>query len=149
MLDSDLAALYGVSTGRLNEQVKRNSDRFPEDFAFQLTSQEVAHLKSQNAISSFDHGGRRSRPLAFTEHGAIMAANVLSSEVAVRASVQVVRAFVRLREMLGAHRELARKLADLEMKYDAQFQEVFAAIRKLMTPPDPPKRKIGFRTTEE
>jgi hypothetical protein len=147
ILDSDLAALYGVSTKRLNEQVRRNRSRFPDDFAFTLTSQEVMNLKSQIATSSFDHGGRRSPPHAFTEHGAIMAANVLNSAVAVRASVQVVRAFVRLREMLVAHRDLARKLAELEARYDIQFQEVFSAIRQLMAPPDPRKRKVGFRTT--
>jgi hypothetical protein len=148
ILDFDLAALYGVSTKRLNEQVRRNRPRFPADFAFMLTSQEVAHLKSQNATSSLDHGGRRSLPLAFTEHGAIMAANVLNSAVAVRASVQVVRAFVRLREMLVAHRDLGRKLAELEAKYDVQFQDVFAAIRQLMLPSDPRKKKVGFRTTD-
>jgi len=146
VLDSDLAALYGVTTSRLNEQVKRNADRFPNDFMFRLTPAEWAHLKSQAAISS-GHGGRRTRPLAFTEHGAIMAASVLNSGRAVAVSIAVVRAFVRLRQMLASHAELARKLAALERKYDAQFKVVFDAVRELMEPPPtPPKPRIGFDT---
>jgi phage regulator Rha-like protein len=142
ILDADLAALYGVTTKRFNEQVKRNRERFPEDFMFQLTKKEAEILRSQFAASSW--GGRRYPPFAFTEHGAIMAANVLSSPRAIQASVQVVRAFVRLRQILASHADLARKLAQLEKKYDRQFKVVFEAIRQLMTPPEPKKRPIGF-----
>jgi hypothetical protein len=142
ILDADLAALYGVTTKRFNEQVKRNRERFPEDFMFQLTKKEAEILRSQFAASSW--GGRRYLPFAFTEHGAIMAANVLSSPRAIQASVQVVRAFVRLRQILASHADLARKLAQLEKKYDRQFKVVFEAIRRLMTPPEPKKRPIGF-----
>ena len=143
MLDSDLAALYGVTVKRLNEQVKRNSPRFPEDFVFQLTETEWTHLKSQIATSS-GHGGRRKLPYAFTEHGAIMAAAVLNSPQAVHMSVAVVRAFVKLRRMALSVEALARKVAALEQKYDANFRDVFQAILQLMAPPDPPRRKIGF-----
>ena len=144
ILDADLAVLYGVSTTRLNEQVKRNSDRFPKDFAFRLTKGEFDNLISQSATSSSKHGGRRKLPLVFTEHGAIMAANVLNSERAIQASVAVVRAFVRLRQILASNAELARKLEDLERKYDRQFKIVFDAIRQLMTPPEPKRKQIGF-----
>src|SRR5258705_11450286 len=144
ILDTDLAALYGVTTTRLNEQVRRNHHRFPGDFAFRLTKQEFANLISQIATSSSQHGGRRKPPLVFTEHGAIMAANVLNSKTAVQASVQVVRAFIRLRQMLTSNAELARKLSDLERKYDSQFRVVFDAIRQLMTPPEPQRKQIGF-----
>jgi len=148
MLDQDLAELYGVETKRLNEQVRRNSERFPEDFMFQLTDEEFANLKSQFATSSW--GGRRKLPYAFTEHGAIMAASVLNSPRAVEASVQVVRAFVRLRQMLSTNAELSRKLAALEKKYDIQFKAVFEAIRELMTPLEPKKKRpIGFAPWEK
>jgi hypothetical protein len=147
ILDTDLAALYGVTTTRLNEQVRRNQDRFPGDFAFRLTKQEFTNLISQSATSSSQHGGRRKLPLVFTEHGAIMAANVLNSKTAVQASVQVVRAFIRLRQMLASNAELARKLSEIERKYDAQFRVVFAAIRQLMTPPEPQRKQIGFAKT--
>lgn len=147
ILDTNLAALYGVTTTRLNEQVRRNQDRFPGDFAFRLTKQEFTNLISQFATSSSQHGGRRKLPLVFTEHGAIMAANVLNSKTAVQASVQVVRAFIRLRQMLSSNAELARKLSEIERKYDAQFRVVFAAIRQLMTPPEPPRKQIGFAKT--
>ncbi len=144
MLDFDLADIYGVTTKRLNEQVKRNLDRFPEDFMFQLTYQEFAILRSQIATSSW--GGKRHIPYAFTEHGTVMLASVLNSPVAVNASVQVVRAFVRLRKLLSSHTELARKLNALENKYDTQFREVFKVIRELMQPDGTSKRrKIGFR----
>ncbi|MBW8877364.1 MAG: ORF6N domain-containing protein [Acidobacteria bacterium] len=136
ILDADLAALYGVSTSRLNEQVRRNQGRFPGDFMFQLTAEEFSALRSQIAISKAGRGGRRYLPYAFTEHGAIMAANVLNSERAVAASVMVVRAFVRLRQILSSHVELARKLEEMEKRYDSQFKQVFAAIRALMMPPD-------------
>jgi len=153
ILDSDLAALYGVETKALNRAVKRNAKRFPSDFVFQLTEDEMtalwyqsgtSNLKSQNETSK-GRGGRRYRPYVFTEHGAIMAANVLNSERAVEASVQVVRVFVRVRQMVVSNAELARKLEELEKKYDAQFKVVFDAIRQLMTPPDPKRKQIGFR----
>ena len=144
MLDADLAQLYGVATKRLNEQVKRNRDRFPADFMFQLTQQEKAevvaacdHLKSLRFAPSL--------PNAFTEHGAVMLAAVLQSPVAVAASIQVVRAFVRLRALLVEHGDLGRRLDALETRYDRQFKVVFDAIRALMTPPERPARRIGFR----
>lgn len=144
ILDSDLAALYGVTVKRLNEQVKRNQERFPEDFVFQLTDAEARSLRSQNA--TLKRGGHRKyMPYVFTEHGAIMAANVLRSKQAVEMSVTVVRAFVRLRRMAMSVEGLARKVATLEQKYDASFRAVFDAIRQLMTPPEPDSRKrIGF-----
>jgi hypothetical protein len=153
ILDADLAALYGVTTKRLNEQVRRNRERFPEDFMFQLTPEEQAsvtdpivasNLRSQIATSR-SHGGRRYLSYAFTEHGALMAANVLSSERAVEASVEVVRVFVRLRQMLASNAELAKKLEGLERKYDHQFKVVFDAIRQLMRAPAPKQKQIGFR----
>jgi hypothetical protein len=150
ILDAELAALYGVTTTRLNEQVKRNAGRFPEDFAFRLTAEEFEILMSQIATSKSRSGGRRKLPLVFTEHGAIMAANVLRSERAIEASVQVVRAFVRLRQILSSNAELTRQLEDLERKYDRQFKIVFDAIRQLMTPPAPNRKQIGFtRSTKE
>ena len=146
MLDQDLAEIYGVTTSRLNEQVTRNIDRFPGDFCYRITREELANLISQSATSSW--GGRRKPPRVFTEHGAVMLASVLRTPIAVEASVQVVRAFVRLREMVAAHAELARKLSDLELKlveHDSKFETVFDAIRKLMQPPPPSnKPPIGF-----
>jgi len=145
MLDSDLAELYGVETRVLNQAVKRNASRFPEDFVFQLNADEVVKLnRSQIVIGSQKHRDPRFPPYVFTEHGALMLANVLNSERAAQTSVQVVRAFVRLRQMLASNAELARKLAALENKYDAQFKVVFDAIRQLMSPPAKPKREIGF-----
>ena len=144
ILDSDLARLYGVTTARLNQQVKRNLERFPSDFMFQLTRKEFDALILQFATSK-GRGGRRKLPFAFTEHGALMAANVLNSKRAVQASVQVVRAFVKLRQILTSNVELARKLGELERKYDAQFKVVFDAIRQLMMPPEPERKQIGFR----
>jgi hypothetical protein len=160
LLDSDLAELYGVETRRLNEQVKRNRERFPQDFIFELNTEEFKHLKSQFATSNW--GGRRKLPLAFTEHGAIMAATILSSPRAVEVSVYVVRAFVQLRELAATHQDLAKRLDELEEKSEAmalqhdtfahntrtQLKQVFEAIRQLMTPPEPPKRPIGFVTEE-
>lgn len=147
VLDADLADLYGVPTKRLNEQVKRNAERFPEDFVFQLTEEEVESLRSQIATSNTSRGGRRYRPYAFTEHGAIMAANVLNSASAIRMSVYVVRAFVRLREILASNRMLAEKFAELERKvasHDGHIRSLFEAIRQLMRPPAAPGRRIGF-----
>jgi ORF6N domain len=152
MLDSDLAAIYGVTTKRLNEQLRRNRLRFPSDFAFQLTAEEFTNLKSQIATSSF-HGGRRYRPWVFTEHGALMLASVLNSEIAVQASVRVVRAFVRLREMVAANAQLAVKLEELERRFDshdAAIANLFATLKQLLEPPEAPKRReIGFHVREE
>jgi phage regulator Rha-like protein len=147
MLDADLAQLYGVTTKRLNEQVKRNQERFPADFMFQLTAQETNSLKSQSATSKRGRGGRRYRAYAFTEHGAIMAASVLNSDRAIEVSVYVVRAFVKLREILRSHKELASKLAELEKRlegHDEEITNLFEAIRLLMEPPDKPGKQIGF-----
>jgi hypothetical protein len=145
LLDSDLAMLYGVDTRRLNEQVRRNRERFPADFIFELTAKEFTNLKSQSATSSW--GGRRKRPLAFTEHGAIMAATVLNSPRAVEMSVYVVRAFVQLRNLLASNRLLAEKFAELERKvssHDQTIVGILKAIRELMHPPVPKRRPIGF-----
>lgn len=143
IVDADLAPLYGVPTRVLNQAVSRNAERFPADFVFQLTDRELEALRSQNVISN-GRGGRRYRPYVFTEHGTIMAANVLSSVQAVQISVLVVRAFVRLRELLATHKDLARRLDALEQKYNVKFKVVFDAIRALMKPVEPPRRRIGF-----
>ena len=144
MIDADLADLYGVETKRLNEQVRRNRERFPEDFMFQLSAHEWDSLRSQNAtLKRGEH--RKYRPHAFTEHGAVMAANVLKSKQAIQMSVAVVRAFVKLRRMALSVEGLARKVAELEGKYDKQFKVVFDAVRRLMAPPPAPRR-IGFHT---
>lgn len=171
MLDFDLAALYGVEARALNQAVKRNLARFPEDFMFQLTPEEAedlgrlvsqsvmappgqpsnssqtvmsSTLRSQSVISKDPRGGRRYRPYAFTEQGVAMLSSVLRSPRAVQVNIAIMRAFVRLRELLLTNADLARKLAALEAKYDSQFKAVFDAIRQLMTPPDPPRRRIGF-----
>src|SRR5581483_657457 len=147
ILDSDLAELYGVRVKRLNEQVKRNRERFPADFLFQLTAKEYEVLRSQNATSNATRGGRRYLPYAFTEHGAIMAATVLNSERAVEMSIFVVRAFVRLREMVSNNRQIVAKLEELENrleKHDTDIEQLIQAIKELMVPPEPTGRKIGF-----
>jgi hypothetical protein len=156
LLDAELAELYGVTTKRFNEQVRRNRERFPEDFMFQLSMEELPFLRSQIATSKALHegrGGRRYLPYVFTEHGAIMAATILNSPRAVEMSVYVVRAFVRLRELLGSNRELARRFAQLEARLDKKLGEhdraigaILAAIRELMHPttPAPKRRPIGF-----
>ena len=139
MLDSDLARLYGVSTGRLNEQVTRNRERFPDDFVFRLSAEEFANLKSQIAISSW--GGRRKPPRAFTEHGVAMLSSVLRSQRAVQVSVAIVRTFVRLRQILAANEGLARRVA----RHDQQIAELFRHVKALLKPPDPCKKQpIGF-----
>ena len=152
MLDSDLAAIYGTSTMRLNEQFKRNRKRFPDDFAFVLTREEFTNLISQDAISR-SHGGRRTLPIVFTEHGAIMLASVLNSYIAVQASIRVVRAFVRLREMVAANAQLASKLAELERRLDSHDEaivDLFATLKRLLEPSEPPKgREIGFHVREK
>ena len=148
MFDADLARLYGVKTKALIQAVKRNVDRFPDDFMFQLTKQEFEFLRSQFVTSSW--GGRRYPPYAFTQEGVAMLSSVLRSKRAVHVNIEIMRAFVRLRRILNEHRDLAKKLEELEKKYDAQFKIVFDAIRQLMAPPPPPKpppnqRRIGFR----
>ncbi len=160
ILDHNLARLYGVTTKALNQAVRRNPERFPQDFVFQLSFEEVTGLRSQSVTSSSEgnrsqivtgsqrHRDPRYRPYAYTEHGALMAANVLRSPQAVQMSLYVVRAFVRLRRSLAQHADLARKLEALEKNYDAQFQVVFDAIRALMAAPEPRRRAIGFRVEE-
>jgi hypothetical protein len=148
LLDDDLAALYDVEVRVLNQAVKRNKKRFPSDFVFRLTAKENRNLKSQIVTTSSSHGGRRTLPYAFTEHGAIMAASVLNSPRAVEMSVFVVRAFVRLRDTLASHKALAAKFAELEQRletHDKTIGEIIDAIRALVTPPERPARKIGFR----
>jgi hypothetical protein len=153
ILDADLSRLYDVETRRLNEQVRRNEDRFPEDFVFQLSRDEIEHLKSHFATSRSGWGGPRKPPFAFTEHGAIMAAAVLNSPRAVETSVFVVRAFVRLRSLLAGHSELATRVAELERKlttHDDQILAIVEAIKQLMAPsPAPKRRPIGFRVGKE
>ena len=151
MIDVDLAELYGVTTKRLNEQVKRNSKRFPNDFMFRLTKSEKSEV-----VANCDHLNRlkysHSLPHVFTEHGAIMLASILNSKKAISASIFVVRAFVRLREILSTHKELSLKLKELELKitsHDEQIQYIFAAINELLTPVEPPKKKIGFSIGSE
>jgi hypothetical protein len=146
MLDEDLAELYAVTTKRLNEQVRRNRERFPEDFMFQLTTDEGLSLRSQIATSNVGRGGRRYSPLVFTEQGVAMLSSVLRSPRAVQVNIEIMRAFVRLRRILTEHKDLARQLDALERKYDAQFKAVFDAIRKLMEPPPTEATpRIGFR----
>ena len=148
ILDSDLAALYGVEVRALNQSVKRNERRFPSDFVLRLTAKENEELKSQTVTSKSSRGGRRYAPYAFTEHGAIMAATVLNSPRAVEMSIFVVRAFLRLRETLAHHKELATKLAELEQRLettDHKIVEIVKAIHLLAMPPEKPVRRIGFR----
>lgn len=145
MLDTELAVLYGVPTKRLNEQVQRNRKRFPSDFMFQLTTEEVDHLRSQIATSKSGSGGRRYRPYVFTEQGVAMLSSVLKSERAIQVNIAIMRAFVQLREMIGSNKGLARRLNELEKKYDSQFRVVFEAIRELMAEPEPKIKRIGFK----
>lgn len=145
MLDADLARIYGVETKKFNQQIKRNLDRFPLDFMFRVTEIEADSLRSQIVISKTGRGGRRYLPYVFTEHGALMLANVLNSPTAVASSIQVVRAFINLRQILSSHSELARKLDTLEKKYDHQFKVVFDAIRELTLIPERPKKRIGIK----
>jgi hypothetical protein len=147
MLSADLAELYGVEPRSLIQAVKRNRTRFPDDFMFQLDTREFENLKSQFVISSW--GGSRHKPYAFTEQGVAMLSSVLNSQRAIEVNIEIMRTFVRIREMLSSNRELARKLAELEKKYDAQFRIVFDAIRELMSPSAPPKRRIGFGTKDD
>lgn len=153
MLDADLAELYDVPTKALNQAVRRNVDRFPQDFMFQLTPKETAGLTnyldssalwSQSVTSKKGRGGRRYLPLAFTEQGVAMLSSVLRSPRAVQVNIAIMRAFVKLREILATHQDLAKRLEEIESRYDKQFKVVFDAIRELMTPPEIPRRRIGF-----
>jgi hypothetical protein len=148
ILDSDLAKIYGVPTFRFNEAVKRNRDRFPDDFRFQLTREEAADLISQSAISKPGSGGRRTLPWAFTEHGALQASNILNSSRAVAMSIYVIRAFIRLREVLAENLVMAKRMAQVEktiVTHDAALRDIYQRIKPLLlSPPDPPRKKIGF-----
>lgn len=149
MLDSDLADMYGVETGQLVRAVKRNLDRFPDDFMFQLSDEAWESLRCHFGISNIGRGGRRYAPYAFTEQGVAMLSSVLRSERAVQVNVEIMRTFVRLRRMLAGHSELSSKLAALEQKYDAQFRVVFDAIRQLMSPEPVPPQRMGFHAIRD
>ena len=148
MLDSDLADLYQAPTKAFNQAVKRNLDRFPDDFMFQLTEEEASILRSQSVTSSW--GGRRYLPYAFTQEGVAMLSSILTSPRAIQVNIAIMRVFVRLRELAGTHRDLAQKIAAMEKKYDVQFKVVFEAIKKLLDPPPTPaKRRIGFAAHDD
>ena len=152
MLDRELAELYGVETGALNRAVKRNTERFPEDFMFQVTGEEAEVLRCQTGISKPGRGGRRYLPYAFTEQGVAMLSSVLNSKRAIDVNIAIMRAFVQLRKMIASNNKLARKLAELEQhleSHDEQIQAIFEAIRQLMTPPAKPRKKIGFAVKEK
>ena len=152
LLDRDLAELYGVETGALNRAVKRNAERFPEDFMFQITGDEAELLRCQTGISKQGRGGRRYLPYAFSEQGVAMLSSVLNSKRAIEVNIAIMRAFVQLRKTLDSHAELARKLADLEKRFeshDEQIQAIFEVIRQLMAPPDKKVKKIGFTVKEK
>ena len=148
MLDRDLAALYGVPTKALKQAVKRNTVRFPEDFMFVLTEDEFASWRSQFVTSNSDRMGLRHTPMAFTEHGIAMLSSVLNSERAIQMNISIMRAFAQLRALLSTHADLARKLEELEKKYDTQFRVVFDALRQLINPPEPSRKQIGFSVRE-
>ena len=143
MLDRDLAGLYGVATGNLNKAVSRNIERFPEDFMFQLTKEEFKNLIFHFGTSSW--GGTRKLPRAFTEQGVAMLSSVLKSKRAIQVNIQIMRAFIKLKEMLSTHKDLKQKIEEMEKKYDYQFKIVFDAIKQLLEPPIEPKGKIGFQ----
>jgi hypothetical protein len=152
MLDSDLAELYGVTTGNLNLAVRRNANRFPADFMFQLTTEEAGALLLQIARAKKGRGGRQTPPYAFTEQGVAMLSSVLNSERAVQVNIAIMRAFVKLREVMATHKDLAHKIEALERKYqdhDKEIQVIFQAIKKLLEPPATPKRRIGFHAPEK
>jgi len=148
ILDHTLAELYEVETGALNRAVQRNRSRFPDDFMIQLTEEEAEFLRCQFGISNEGRGGRRYLPYAFTEQGVAMLSSVLRSPRAVKVNIDIMRAFVKLRQLLATHVDLVRKLEDLEKKYDSQFKIVFEAIRQLMIKPEPPRKQIGFHVRE-
>ncbi len=150
MLDEDLAELYEVPTKRINEQVKRNNDRFPEDFMFELTKEEFENLKSQNATARW--GGRRTPPYAFTEHGVLMLSSVLKSEKAININIQIMRLFTKMRELLMSHQELILKLQEIENRlsgHDEEFDRVFTHLLQLIEKPNPPRERIGFKRNDE
>jgi len=149
MIDSDLAKLYGVPTGLLNLAVKRNIDRFPLDFMFQLDEKEAKSLTLQIAISNKGRGGRRMFPYVFTEQGVAMLSSVLHSKRAIQVNIEIMRAFAKIREMILSYRELQKKISEMEGKYDKNFAVVFEALRGLLTPPEKPKRQIGFHHYKE
>ena len=149
MLDRDLATLYGVSTRVLKQAVRRNTDRFPEDFMFVLNPVEFQDWRSHFVTSKADRQGLRYPPMAFTEHGILMLSSVLNSKRAIQVNIEIMRAFVRLRQLLASNVELSGRLDELERKYDRQFKVVFDAIRKLMTPPAGNLKQIGFRATSQ
>jgi phage regulator Rha-like protein len=149
MLDADLARLYGVATKNLNKAVKRNVSRFPMDFMFRLSSNELLNLRFQSGTSKRGQGGRRYAPYAFTEQGIAMLSSVLRSQRAVQVNIAIMRTFVRLREMLATHEELRRKIDEMEKRYDARFQAVFATIRQMLETPVPAKKPIGFHAKLE
>ncbi len=144
MLDKDLANLYQVETRTLNQAVKRNLDRFPKDFMFQLTKEEFENWMSQIVISNKEKMGIRKRPCAFTEHGILMLSSVLNSKQAIHVNIQIMRTFTKLRELLATHEDLKRKIKTMEKKYDYQFKAVFEAIKELLSTPEKPKKPIGF-----
>jgi len=148
LLDRDLAALYGVDTKVLKQAVRRNIKRFPPDFMFELTREEFENWRSQFVTSNGDKMGLRYAPMAFTEHGVAMLSSVLKSERAIEVNIAIIRAFVRLRQMLVSHERLARKLEEMEMNYDERFRIVFEAIQQLAAQPDPPRKRIGFEVDE-
>ena len=149
MLDTDLAELYDVETRILVRNVKRNIDRFPKDFMFQLTKKEDEILRSQIGISKQGRGGRRYAPYVFTEQGVAMLSSVLNSKRAIQVNVEIMRAFVRMRQLLASHKGLMQKILDMEKKYDKQFQVVFKALKQLMVEEEKPKLQIGFKTGKE
>jgi len=149
MLDRDLAMLYGVETRVLNQAVRRNIERFPEDFMFQLTKEEMDNWKSQIVISNKEKMGLRRRPYAFTENGVAMLSSVLNSSKAIQVNIQIMRTFTKIREMIASHKELAKRLKEFEKKYDTQFKVVFDVLQSLIEPPAKPKRRIGFLANNE
>jgi hypothetical protein len=149
MLDRDLAVLYGVETKALKQAVKRNLNRFPDDFMFKLTHEEFKNWRSEFVTSRADKMGLRYPPYAFTENGVAMLSSILNSKQAIQVNIQIMRTFTRLREILGTHEEIKRKIEQMEQKYNGQFKVVFEAIRQLMTPPERSKRKIGFKLKEK
>jgi hypothetical protein len=157
MLDYDLSDMYGIETRRLNEQVKRNLSRFPDDFMFQITEKEFENLKSQNATSRW--GGRRKLPYAFTEHGVLMLSSVLNSRIAIQVNIKIMRVYTKMREVISANREIVQKLEKMEKtlakhdrtskKHEEQLQLVFRTLKQLLTPPLEPRRKIGYKTQDD
>lgn len=156
MLDEDLADLYGVETRVLVQQVRRNEKRFPADFMFQLSAEEFSHLKSQSVMSSGEHGGRRKRPLVFTEQGIAMLSGVLRSDRAIAVNIEIMRAFVELRRVAGSFDELQKRLDQMELdigarlsEHDEQLRQIFEALRQLIAPPEKSRRQVGFRVRDD